>query len=75
MHITKKKRKKLDDKSMRCILLEYSSKSKGYKLMDPITQKIYIIKYLSFDKTSEFLTSPLAIVPQPDSEPIINYAE
>lgn len=72
MHIPKEK-KKLDEKSLRCILLEYSNKSKGYKPMDSTTWNIYISKYIIFDETRESSISILAKVPKPNSGPIINH--
>lgn len=75
IHIPKVKRTKLEDKSLRCILLGYSTKSKGYIIMDPTTWNIYMRKYIIFDDTSDPPTSPLAI--EPDSYLVIipNYED
>ena len=39
-HITKDERRKLDFKSLRCILLGYSNNQKGYRLYDTERRKI-----------------------------------
>ena len=38
-HVPKEKRKKLDEKSVKCIFTRYSPKSKAYKLYDPLNKK------------------------------------
>ena len=40
VHVPDSKRTKLDDKSLRCVLLGVSEESKGYRLYDPISQRI-----------------------------------
>ncbi|MCO5590392.1 hypothetical protein L7F22_044362 [Adiantum nelumboides] len=40
-HIPQQLRGKLDDKAVKCILVGYSSGSKGYKLYNPATNKIF----------------------------------
>ena len=40
VHISDKRRTKLDDKSLQCVLLGVSDESKAYRLYDPISQKI-----------------------------------
>lgn len=57
---------------MRCILLKYNSESKGYKLMDPTSQNIYITKDVIFDEIGEYSTSPF-VLHEYDNGPIINY--
>ena len=42
VHIPDKLRKKLDNKSMKCVLLGISAESKAYRLYDPINKKILI---------------------------------
>lgn len=44
-HVTDEKRKKLDDKGVKCIFLGYSDVSKAYKFFDPITKKIDQSRY------------------------------
>ncbi|VVA32898.1 Hypothetical predicted protein, partial [Prunus dulcis] len=40
VHVPDSKRTKLDDKSLRCVLLGVSEKSKAYTLYDPVSQKV-----------------------------------
>lgn len=70
MHIPKQKRKKLDEKSMKCILLGYSRESKVYRLMEPNTKKIYISRDVIFDEKND-VSSPTSS-PIEDSAPIFN---
>lgn len=41
-HIPDVKRTKLDDKSVKCVLVGYSSESKAFKMFDPIEKKVHI---------------------------------
>ncbi|KAL8117736.1 hypothetical protein AgCh_015569 [Apium graveolens] len=49
-HIPKEKRHKLEDTSEKCILLGYSSKSKGYRLYSLKNKSIIISKDVLFDE-------------------------
>ena len=49
-HIPKDERGKLDSKTKKCILLGYGSVQKGYRVFDPITQKISHSRNVKFDK-------------------------
>ena len=42
VHITDIKRSKLDDKSVKCVLLGFSSESKAFKTFDPMEKKVHI---------------------------------
>ena len=42
VHVPDSKRIKLDDKSMKCILLGISEESKAYRLFDPVSKKIMV---------------------------------
>ncbi|MCO5567281.1 hypothetical protein L7F22_020971 [Adiantum nelumboides] len=57
-HIPDDKRKKLDDKSRRCILVGYSDVSKAYKLYDPIKKESFISRDLIFDENASFKSTP-----------------
>ena len=46
------KRKKLDDKGVKCIFLGISEHSKAYKLLNPITKKIVISRDVVFVEDS-----------------------
>jgi hypothetical protein len=47
-HIPSKLRKKLDDRSEKCIFIGYSETSKAYILYNPITKKLILSKDVKF---------------------------
>jgi hypothetical protein len=47
-HVPAEMRRKLDDRSERCIFVGYSEESRAYKLYNPITQKYVINKDVQF---------------------------
>ena len=49
-HIPDKKHVKLDDKSMKLIFVGYDSRSKTYKLYDPVNKKIHISRDVQVDE-------------------------
>lgn len=49
-HVPDSKRLKLDNKSLKCILLGVSEESKAYRLFDPISNKIIISRDVVFDE-------------------------
>ena len=51
-HIPKQSRGKLDSKSIKCIFLGYSSLQKGYRLYDPIKNKVVICRDVIFDESN-----------------------
>ncbi|MCO5572500.1 hypothetical protein L7F22_026255 [Adiantum nelumboides] len=52
-HIPQQLRGKLDDKAVKCIFVGYSSGSKGYRLYNPATNKIFESRDVIFVKTIE----------------------
>ncbi|PNX65799.1 cysteine-rich receptor-like protein kinase 25-like protein, partial [Trifolium pratense] len=50
VHVPDVKRKKLDAKGIKCVLLGVSEESKAYKLYDPIQKKIIISRDVVFDE-------------------------
>lgn len=46
--VPESKRRKLDDKAKRCVLLGYASKKKGYRLLDLNTMQVIISKDVTF---------------------------
>ncbi|KAG6475793.1 hypothetical protein ZIOFF_065022 [Zingiber officinale] len=48
--VQKEKRTKLEDKSQKCILLGYCENASGYKLYNPITQKLMVSRDVKFDE-------------------------
>ena len=51
-HVPDPLKKKLKDKAEKYIFIEYSSVTKGYKLYNPITEKVIISRDVIFDKQS-----------------------
>jgi hypothetical protein len=49
-HVTKEKRIKLDDKSVKCIFIGYNIETRSYKLFDPQAKKEIISRDVVFDK-------------------------
>uniref|UniRef100_A0A2N9FZT3 Uncharacterized protein n=1 Tax=Fagus sylvatica TaxID=28930 RepID=A0A2N9FZT3_FAGSY len=52
VHISSEDRSKLDPKSKKCIFLSYEKGVKGYKLWNPVAQKVVISKDVVFDEKS-----------------------
>jgi hypothetical protein len=50
VHVPEAKRIKLDNRSFTCVLLGVSEESKGYRLYDPIAQKIIISRDVIFEE-------------------------
>jgi hypothetical protein len=48
-HKPDEERRKLDDKSKKCIMVGYSLDSKGYQIYDPITHEILVRRDVIFD--------------------------
>lgn len=53
-HIPKEKRKKLDDKSVKCVLFGTSEESKAYRLYDPVEKKIITSRDVLFEEDAEW---------------------
>ena len=47
-HVPKEKRKKFDDKGVKCIFIGYSPESKGYRLYDPLNNKMILSRDVEF---------------------------
>ncbi|BBN70197.1 hypothetical protein Prudu_1446S000200 [Prunus dulcis] len=50
VHVPDSKRTKLDDKSLRCVLLGVSEESKAYTLYDPVSQKMLVSRDVVFEE-------------------------
>jgi hypothetical protein len=48
-HVLKEKRRKLDDKSGKCIFIGYSIETRSYRLFDPKEKKVIIRRDVVFD--------------------------
>lgn len=53
-HVPDQKRGKLDEKSVKYVLLGVSEESKAYRLYNPVTQKIIISRDVVFDEGSSW---------------------
>ena len=49
-HVPDVKRTKLDDTSLKCVLLDVSEESKAYRLYDPLSNKIVISRDVGFNE-------------------------
>ena len=47
-HVPRELRRKLDDRSEKCIFIGYSEQSKAYRLYNLITKKLIASKYVKF---------------------------
>jgi len=61
-HVPDCKRSKLDDKSVKCVLLGINKESKAYHLYDPISWKIIVSRDVVFDENNswDWSESPVA---------------
>jgi hypothetical protein len=64
VHIPKEKRKKLDTKAEKCILVGYSDEQKGYKCYNPQTKRACVSRDVVFDESASWY---LPSIPQPVS--------
>ena len=53
-HVPDQQRMKLEDKSKRYIFLGYDEKTKGYKLLDPISKKVMVSRDVRVNEASEW---------------------
>jgi hypothetical protein len=66
VHIPKEKRKKLDAKAEKCILVGYSNEQKGYKCYNPRTKQACVSRDVVFDESASWY---LPSTPQPEADP------
>jgi len=52
------KRNKLSSRSVICVFLNYGESKKGYRCFDPITQKLYVSRYVIFLEHIPFFFIP-----------------
>ena len=52
VHVPKEKRKKLDAKAEKCILVGYSDEQKGYKCYIPRTKQVRMRRDVVFDESA-----------------------
>ena len=68
MHIPSEKRRKLDPKSEKCILVGYSHEQKHYKCYNPLTKQVRVSRDVMFDESASWY---LLSTPTRNSNPII----
>ena len=66
VHVPKEKRRKLDTKAEKCILVGYSDEQKGYKCYNPRTKQARVSRDVVFDESASWYLPP---TPSPDSSP------
>lgn len=54
VHIPDVKGMKLDDKSVKCVLLGFSSESKAFKMFDPVEKKNHISRDVIFEEEKKW---------------------
>ena len=54
VHVPDVKRTKLDDKSVKCVMIGYSSESKAFKMFDPIEKKAHVSRDLIFEEEKKW---------------------
>ena len=54
VHIPDVKRSKLNDKSVKCVLLGFSSESKAFKMFDPVEKKVHISRDVIFEEDKKW---------------------
>lgn len=54
VHVSDVKRTKLDDKSVKCVLLGYNSESKAFKMYDPMEKRIHISRDVIFEEEKKW---------------------
>jgi hypothetical protein len=64
VHIPKEKRKKLEAKAEKCILVGYLDEQKGYKCYNPQTKRACVSRDVVFDESASWY---LPSIPQPNS--------
>ena len=52
VHVPKEKRRKLDAKAEKCILVSYSNEQKGYKCYNPRTKQSHVSRDVVFDESA-----------------------
>ena len=52
VHVPKEKRRKLDAKAEKCILVSYSNEQKGYKCYNPRTKQSRVSRDVVFDESA-----------------------
>ena len=76
VHVPKEKRRKLDAKAEKCILVDYSDEQKGYKCYNPRTKQARVSHDVVFDESASWNLPPtLDLNSNPSSEDEVSEAE
>ena len=76
MHVAKEKRRKLDAKAEKCILVSYSDEQKGYKCYNPQTKQARVRRDVVFDESvSWYLPTTPDLNSNPSSDNEVSEAE
>ena len=54
VHIPEVTRKKIDDKSFRCVFLGVSQESKAFRMYDPVSKKIVVSRDVVFEEEEKW---------------------
>jgi len=71
VHVPDEKRRKLDDKAVKCIFVGYSTEKKGFKCWDPDCKKLLVSRNVVFNEGSSYYdegATPSSPPPIPDLE-------
>ena len=49
-HVLKQRRTILDDRNAKFVFIDYDSRTKGYKLYDPCSDKVIVSRDVEFDE-------------------------
>ena len=61
VHVPKEKRRKLDAKAEKCVLVRYSNEKKGYKCYNPHTKQVRVSRDVVFDESASWYLPPTPI--------------
>ena len=57
VHVSTSQRSKLDAKVRKNVLKGYGERKKGWKCMDPVSDKFIVSRYVVFDEASSYFAS------------------
>ena len=76
VHVPKEKRRKLDAKAEKCILVSYSDEQKGYKCYNPSTKQARVSRNVVFDESASWYLPPTPdLNSNPSSDDEVSEAE
>ena len=76
VHVPKEKRRKLDAKAKKCILVGYSYEQKRYKCYNPRTKQVHVSRDVVFDESVSWYLPPTPdLNSNPSSDDEVSEAE